>query len=65
MKNIGGQNNTCSCPNVKIPIQSISTAHMDDFCCRFKMLQLDMEYSGKFGDSFWEREGASIEVIHT
>lgn len=38
---------------------------MDDFCCRFKMLQLDMEYSGKFGDSFWEREGASIEVIHT
>lgn len=38
---------------------------MDDFYCHFKMLQLDIEYSRKFGDSFWVKEGVSIKVIHT
>lgn len=51
--------------NFKIPIQSLSIAHADDFCCHFQVLHLDTEYSGKFGGSFWVRAGASIKVIHT
>lgn len=48
----------------KIPIQSLSIAHVDDFCCHFQMLHQDTEYSGKFGGSFWVRAGASIKAIH-
>lgn len=51
--------------NFKILIQSLCIAHVDDFCCHFQMLHLDIEYSGKFGGSFWVRAGASIKVIHT
>lgn len=51
--------------NSKIPIQSLSFAHVDDFCCHFQMLHLDTECSGKFGSSFWVRAGTSIKVIHT
>lgn len=51
--------------NFKIPIQSLSIAHADDFCCHFQVLHLDTEYSGKFGGSFRVRAGASIKVIHT
>lgn len=57
--------NTCSCPNVKTPIQSLSIAHVNGICCYFRMLQLDIKYSGWFGGSFWVRAGASIKVIHT
>lgn len=44
----------------QIPIQSLSIARVDDFGCRFQMLHLDTEYSGKFGGTFWLRAGTSI-----
>lgn len=44
----------------RIPIQSLSIAHVDGFGCRFQMLHLDKEYSGKFGGTFWVRAGAPI-----